>query len=90
MHAMVVAPVLVRIEMLRMQRTYDVLITRHSLQATVPGQRPGLESSIVFYARRETLEMELWGKDRAFCGAVPPASIAAVEKRLLFLNSTMQ
>lgn len=73
-HAIVVAPVLVRIEMLRVQRTYDVLITRHSLQTTTNlGQRPRLESSIVFYGRRGTLEMELWGKDRAFCGAVSPA-----------------
>jgi len=36
-HAIVVAPVLVRIEMLRVQRTYDVLITRHSLQSSAPG-----------------------------------------------------
>jgi len=72
-HAIVVAPTLVRIEMLRVQRTYDVLITRHSLQTTAPGQRPRLESSIVFYGRRGTLEMEIWGKDRAFCGAVSPA-----------------
>lgn len=72
-HAIVVAPVLVRIEMLRVQRTYDVLITRHSLQTRGSGQRPRLESSIVFYGRRGTLEMELWGKDRAFCGAVSPA-----------------
>lgn len=72
-HAIVVAPVLVRIEMLRVERTYDVLITRHSLQTTAPRQRPRLESSIVFHGRRGTLEMELWGKDRAFCGAVSPA-----------------
>ena len=72
-HAIVVAPGLVRIEMLRVQRTYDVLITRHSLQATAPGQRPRLESSILFYGRRGTLEMELWGKDGAFRGAVCPA-----------------
>ena len=29
-HAIVVAPVLVRVEMLRIQRTYDLLITRHT------------------------------------------------------------
>lgn len=73
LHAVVVAPVLVRIEMLRVQRTYDVLITRHSLQTTVTGQKARLESSIVFYGRRGTLEMELWGKDRTFFGAVFPA-----------------
>lgn len=72
-HAVVVAPVLVRIEMLRVQRTYDVLITRHSLQAKGNGQRPRLESAILFYGRRGTLEMELWGKDGTFRGAVCPA-----------------
>ena len=32
-HAIVVAPVLIRLEMLRIERTYDLLITRHSLAA---------------------------------------------------------
>jgi hypothetical protein len=72
-HAIVVAPALVRIEMLRVQRTYDVLITRHILQTRGKGQRPRLDSSILFYGRRGTLEMELWGKDGAFRGAVCPA-----------------
>jgi hypothetical protein len=72
-HAIVVAPALVRIEMLRVQRTYDVLITRHSLQTNGQGPRPYLESSILFYGRRGTLEMELWGKDGALRGAVFPA-----------------
>ena len=72
-HAIVVAPALVRIEMLRVQRTYDVLITRHGLRGVGQNQRPRLESSILFYGRRGTLEMELWGKDAAFRGAVCPA-----------------
>jgi hypothetical protein len=72
-HAIVVSPALVRIEMLRVQRTYDVLITRHGLRAVGQNQRPRLESSILFYGRRGTLEMELWGKDAAFRGAVCPA-----------------
>ena len=72
-HAIVVAPALVRIEMLRVQRTYDVLITRHGLRRVGQNQRPRLESSILFYGRRGTLEMELWGKDAAFRGAVCPA-----------------
>ena len=72
-HAIVVAPVLVRIEMLRVQRTYDVLITRHGLRGVGQNQRPRLESSILFYGRRGTLEMELWGKDAAFRGSVCPA-----------------
>ena len=72
-HAIVVAPVFIRIEMLRVERTYDLLITRHSLQTTGVGQRPRLGSSIIFYGRRGTLEMELWGKDAAFRGTVCPA-----------------
>jgi hypothetical protein len=73
MHAIVVAPALVRIEMIRVQRTYDVLITWHGLRGIAQNQRPRLESSILFYGRRGTLEMELWGKDAAFRGAVCPA-----------------
>jgi len=71
-HAIVVAPVLVRLEMVRIQRTYDLLITRHSLAVSAAGQRPRLESSILFYGRRGSLEMELWAKDASFRGAVSP------------------
>jgi hypothetical protein len=71
-HAVVVAPVLVRVEMLRVERTYDLLITRHSLVTIGADQRPRLESSIAFYGRRGTLEMELWGKDAAYRGTVAP------------------
>jgi hypothetical protein len=71
-HAVVIAPFLVRVQMLRVERTYDLLISRHSLVATRAGQRPRLESSILFYGRRGTLEMELWGKDAAYRGSVAP------------------
>lgn len=72
-HAIVIAPALIRIEALRVKRTYDVLITRHRLQTATSGLRPRLESSIVFYGRRGTLEMELWSEDSAFRGRVSPA-----------------
>ena len=71
-HAIVVAYVLVRVQMLRIERTYDLLITRHSLTSSPNNSRPRLESSILFYGRRGGLEMELWGKDVAFSGAVSP------------------
>jgi len=71
-HAIVVAPVLIRVEMLRIERTYDLLITRHHLAMSVDSQRPRLESSVLFYGRRGCLEMELWGKDVAFRGTVWP------------------
>ena len=72
-HAVVVAPVLLRLQMVRIERTYDLLVTRHSLGDSVKGARPKLESSILFYGRRGGLEMELWGKDQRFSGTVCPA-----------------
>ena len=71
-HAVVVAPVLVRVEMLRIDRTYDLLIIRHSLVASKANHRPRLESAILFHGRRGSLEMELWGKDAGFRGAASP------------------
>ena len=72
-HAIVVAPVLFRLEMLRIERTYDLLITRHALTESPNGRKPLLASSILFYGRRGSLEMELWGKDEQFRGFVCPA-----------------
>src|ERR1019366_1029587 len=40
LHAVVVAPVLVRVEMLRKGRTYELLITQHRPGATNDGKRP--------------------------------------------------
>jgi hypothetical protein len=71
-HAIAVAPVLLRMEMIRIERTYDLLITRHGLTGSDPDRRPRLESSILFYGRRGRLEMELWGEDAEFRGAVCP------------------
>lgn len=71
-HAIVVAPVLVRVQMLRIARTYDLLITRHSLASSSNNSRPRLESCILFHGRRGGLELELWGKDVGFRGAVSP------------------
>ncbi len=72
-HAIVVASVLVRVEMLRIERTYDLLITRHDLTESLNGRKPLLASSILFYGRRGSLEMDLWGKDEGFRGSVFPA-----------------
>ena len=69
-HAVVVSPGLVRLQMVRVRHTYDLLITKHALVDGV--KRPTLQSSIVFYGRRGTLEMDLHGKDSGFCGAVRP------------------
>jgi hypothetical protein len=71
-HAIVIAPVLIRVQMLRIERTYDLLITRHQLAQLKDKQRPRLKSSVLFYGRRGSLELELWGKDAGFRGTVFP------------------
>lgn len=48
LHAVVVAPVLVRIEVFRTGRTWQLLITRHEPAAVKNGRRPALESRILF------------------------------------------
>ena len=48
LHAVVVAPVLVRVEMLRKGRTYELLITQHRPGATNDGKRPPLETRLLF------------------------------------------
>jgi len=71
-HAIVVSPGLVRLQMVRVRHTYDLLITNHVLVPVVDAKRPTLQSSIVFYGRRGTLEMDLHGKDSGFGGTVHP------------------
>jgi hypothetical protein len=71
-HAVAVAPVLVRLQMLRIERTYDLLITRHSLSESINGKKSRLVSSVLFYGRRGSLELQLWGKDAGFRGTVCP------------------
>src|SRR5882724_6373754 len=67
-HAIVVAPVLVRLQMVRVRHTYDLLISKHVLTAVDDGKRPALQSSTLFYGRRGSLEMDLCGKDSSFLG----------------------
>ncbi len=72
LHAIVVAPVLVRLQVFRYRQTYDLLITRHCLQPTQMRARPRLESSVMFHGRQGTLALELWGRDSAFRGSIAP------------------
>src|SRR5260370_16811258 len=61
-HAIVVAPVLIRVEMLRIERTYDLLITRHQLAKSGEGQRPRLQSSFLLYSPQCNPDTDVWGK----------------------------
>jgi hypothetical protein len=70
-HSIVIASELVRVEVFRYEKTYDLLITRHWLEGD-GNRRPELRSTILFLGRSGSLETELWGKDSAFRGAAMP------------------
>ena len=72
LHAVVVAPVLVRIEMLRKGRTYELLITQHRPGAASDGKRPALEAKVLFRGIHGRLELDLSGKDKSRSGSVVP------------------
>jgi hypothetical protein len=59
-HAAVIAPELVRLDMLRIGRTYELAITDHDL-VVIPGTiRPRMGSKLLFRGRQGTLAVELW------------------------------
>ena len=72
LHAVVVAPVLVRVEMLRKGRTYELLITQHRPGATNDGRRPPLETRLLFRGIHGRLDLDLSEKDRDKAGTVLP------------------
>jgi hypothetical protein len=72
LHAVVVAPVLVRIEMLRKERTYELLITRHWPEEVSDGKRPLLKTKVLFRGIHGRLELDLCGKNKSQAGGVLP------------------
>jgi hypothetical protein len=62
-HAIVVADELVRVEMLRIGQTYDLLISKHELRSLAQGRRPALQSTVVFRGREGRLAIELWTEE---------------------------
>ena len=71
-HAVVVAPVLVRVEVFRAGRTYQLLITEHRPGVVEKGRRPRLESRVLFRGTDGFLDLELWKADRKRAGSVLP------------------
>jgi hypothetical protein len=81
-HAVVVAPVLLRVEMLRTGRTYELLITCYRIGEVENGRRPPLESQTLFRGVHGYLELELWGKDKESAGSVVPVFYSRGGERL--------
>ena len=84
LHSVVVAPVLVRVEMLRKGRTYELLITQHRSGTPIDGKRPALEAKVLFRGVHGRLEQDLSGKDKAEAGTEMPTfySLAGEEVRI--------
>jgi hypothetical protein len=73
LHAVVISPVVVRVDILRKGRTYELLITRHSLRSLVNGTRPQLETEVLFRGIHGRLELDLCGRDKAQAGSAAPS-----------------
>ena len=72
-HAVVIAEALVRVDMLRKGQTYELLITRHVLGEPKNGNRPELETTILFRGIHGRIDLDLCGKDKSRAGSVVPA-----------------
>ena len=75
-HAVVIAPTLTRVEVSRVEHTYDLLITRHSLRSKEGERRPTLANEIIFYGQLGQLPLDLWSRDRTLRGSVSPAFLS--------------
>ena len=71
-HGIVVSPELVRLDLLRKGRTYELLITCHALRSVENATRPQLETEILFRGIHGRLERDLCGKDKAQAGMAAP------------------
>jgi hypothetical protein len=72
-HAVVVAPVLVRIELFRTGRTCQLLITKHESGKVESGRRPPLENMVLFRGVNGLVDLELLraGGDLAGRSVIP-------------------
>lgn len=73
LHAIVIVPEVVRVDMARKDRTYELLITEHRLSSAENGTRPRLETEILFRGVHGRLELDLSRRDKAQAGKAIPS-----------------
>ncbi|HEV2175118.1 MAG TPA: hypothetical protein VGR71_16210 [Nitrospira sp.] len=71
-HAVVVAPVLVRIELFRAGRTCQLLITQHQPGKSENGRRPLIESSLLFRGVNGFMDLKLSSNESDSSGSPVP------------------
>lgn len=73
-HAIYLADSFIRVEMMRVVRTYELAITLHTLSPSPGRTRPALSSKMLFRGRDGALALDLWKEAyRALRGKVVPA-----------------
>ena len=72
LRAVVISTAILRADMLRKGRTYELLIKHHFLNSVADGHRPQLGTGILFRGIHGRVELELSGKDKAQAGTVVP------------------
>jgi hypothetical protein len=72
LHAVVIAPKLVSVEIFRVERTYEMLVAKHVPRPAEDNKRPRLWSEVIFRGRQGYLSLELWGRDREAAGRITP------------------
>jgi hypothetical protein len=72
-HAIYLAESLVRLEMLRVGRTCELVISLHALSCQPGRTRPEIVSEVIFHGRDGTLPLDLWRPEqRALRGGLVP------------------
>jgi hypothetical protein len=72
-HAIVIAPELIRIEMLRIGHTYEIAISKHSLANNGSRARPVIISTLLFRGNQGTLAVDLWSpENKRLRGSIAP------------------
>ena len=84
-HAIVIATELFRVDMLRVGRTYDLAISRHTLLPTREHRRPAITSALLFRGHQGTLAVELWREEhRKLRGSLAPVFYTQAGEMKLF------
>jgi hypothetical protein len=82
-HAIVIAPELMRIEMLRIGHTYELAISRLWLKSEEGHTRPAIATVPPFRGRQGTLAVELWSaENKSLRGTVAPVFYTAAGEAL--------
>jgi hypothetical protein len=85
-HALVIAPTLVRVEMFRRGQTYDLLVSRIAPGNVNNGKRPPLECTTIFHAEEGFLAADLAKRARSQKEIVTPTFYSRAGEPLMVPN----